>query len=84
MFRKLAIVGLLLALALCAPIAEAAKIHQLVDATVYLKGGKTEQYKGATKLSMPHKTDALQRVETPIPKIRKRRVKFHRPLSILW
>lgn len=72
MFRKLAIVGLLLALALCAPIAEAAKIHQLVDATVYLKGGKTEQYKGATKLSMPHKTDALQRVENAYTKNQKK------------
>ena len=63
MFRKLATVGLLLALALCAPIAEAAKLHQLVDATVYLKDGTTDQYSGLTKLSMPFKNDALQRVE---------------------
>ena len=72
MFRKLAIVGLLLALALCAPIAEAAKIHQLVDATIYLKDGKTEQYKGAAKLSMPYKNDALQRVENAYTKNQKK------------
>ena len=68
MFTKLATAGLLLALTLCAPITEAAKIYQLADATVYLKDGTTDQYGGTTKLSMPHKTDALQRVENAYTK----------------
>lgn len=72
MFRKLVTGGLLLASVLCAPIAEAAKSHQLVDATVYLKGGTTDQYKGATKLSMPYKSDALQRVENAYTKKQKK------------
>lgn len=71
MFTKLATAGLLLALTLCAPIAEAAKIYQLADATVYLKDGTTDQYSGTTKLSMPHKTDALQRVENAYTKNQK-------------
>lgn len=69
---KLATVGLLLAMALCAPISEAAKIYQLADATVYLKDGTTDQYSGLTKLSMPHKTDALQRVENAYTKNQKK------------
>ena len=72
MFRKLATVWLLLASALCAPIAEAAKIYQLADAIVYLKDGTTDQYSGATKLSMPHKSDALQRVENAYTKKQKK------------
>lgn len=72
MFRKLVTGGLLLALALAAPIAEASKIYQLVDATVYLKDGTTEQYDGLTKLSMPHKTDALQRVGNAYTKQQKK------------
>lgn len=72
MFRKLATVGLLLALALCAPIAEAAKLHQLVDGTVYLKNGTSDQYSGLTKLSMPFKNDALQRVENAYTKNQKK------------
>ena len=72
MFTKLATAGLLLALTLCAPIAEAAKIYQLADATVYLKDGTTDQYSGTTKLSMPHKTDALQRVENAYTKNQKK------------
>lgn len=72
MFRKLVTGGLLLASALCAPIAEAAKIYQLVDATVYLKDGQTAQYNGETKLSMPNKNDALQRVENAYTKLQKK------------
>lgn len=72
MFRKLITGGLLLAIVLCAPIAEAAKIHQLVDATVYLKDGTTDQYSGATKLSMPYKSDAIQRVENAYTKKQKK------------
>lgn len=72
MFRILATVGLLLALALCAPVAEAAKIYQLANATVYLKDGTTDRYSGLTKLSMPHKTDALQRVENAYTKNQKK------------
>ena len=72
MFRKLATGWLLLASAMCAPIAEAAKIYQLADATVYLKDGTTDQYSGATKLSMPHKNDALQRVENAYTKKQKK------------
>lgn len=72
MFRKLATGGLLLASVLCAPIAEAAKIYQLADATVYLKDGTTNQYSGASKLSMPHKSDALQRVENAYTKKQKK------------
>lgn len=72
MFRKLATGGLLLVLALCAPNAEAAKLYQLADATVYLKDGTTDQYSGATKLSMPHKSDALQKVENAYTKKQKK------------
>lgn len=72
MIRKLVTAGLLLTLALCCPIAEAAKIHQLADATVYLKDGSTDQYSGSTKLSMPHKSDALQRVENAYTKKQKK------------
>ena len=84
MFTKLATAGLLLALTLCAPIAEAAKIYQLADATVYLKDGTTDQYSGTTKLSMPHKTTPCKEWKTHIQKIRKRRVRFRVPLSTLW
>lgn len=72
MFRKLATGGLLLVSALCAPNAEAAKLYQLADATVYLKDGTTDQYSGATKLSMPHKSDALQKVENAYTKKQKK------------
>lgn len=72
MLRKFFTGGLLIASVLCAPVAEAAKIYQLADATVYLKDGTTEQYSGLTKLSMPHKTDALQRVENAYTKGQKK------------
>lgn len=72
MFKKLATGGLLLALVLSASIAEAAKIYQLTDATVYLKDGTTDQYSGATKLSMPYRSDALQRVENTYTKKQKK------------
>lgn len=62
--------------ALCAPNVEAAKLYQLADATVYLKDGTTDQYSGATKLSMPHKSDALQKVENAYTKKQK---KGHKP-----
>ncbi len=69
---KLATLVLLLASVLCAPIAEAAKIYQLADAIVYLNDGTTDHYTGATKLSMPHKSDALQRVENAYTKKQKK------------
>lgn len=70
MIRQLSI--LFLAAALCAPVAEAAKLHQLVDATVYLSDGSAEQYSGASKLSMPFKRDALIRVENAYTKQQKK------------
>lgn len=72
MFRQLSIVALLLAAALYAPVAEAAKIHQLADATLYLSDGTTQEYSGATKLSMPFKRDALIRVENAYTKQQKK------------
>lgn len=72
MFKQLSIVALLLAAALYAPVAEAAKIHQLADATLYLSDGTTQEYSGATKLSMPFKRDALIRVENAYTKQQKK------------
>ena len=61
--RNLVTGGLILISAMCAPIAEGAKIYQLVNARVYHKDGAVSEYGGDSMLSIPRKKDALQPVE---------------------
>lgn len=76
MFKKLVIRGLLLTLALFTQIEGSAKLHQLADATVYLKDGTIKQYDGTMKLSMPYTYDALQIVENAYTKKQKKAAKI--------
>ncbi|MDE5631567.1 MAG: hypothetical protein K2I54_01960, partial [Muribaculaceae bacterium] len=70
--RSLVTGGLILISAMCAPIAEGAKIYQLVNARVYHKDGTVSEYGGNSMLSIPRKKDALQPVEKAYTKEQKK------------
>ncbi|MDE5683911.1 MAG: hypothetical protein K2I39_06850 [Muribaculaceae bacterium] len=72
MMRNLVTGGLILISAMCAPIAEGAKIYQLTNARVYHKDGTVREYGGDSMLSMPRKKDALQPVEKAYTKAQKK------------
>lgn len=72
MMRNLVTGGLILISAMCAPIAEGAKIYQLTNARVYHKDGTVSEYGGDSMLSMPRKKDALQPVEKAYTKAQKK------------
>ncbi len=70
MFRKLTASVLLFAL--FASEASAAKIYQLVNATVYYSNGSTAEYADSLRMSMPRNKDKLQPVENAYTKKQKK------------
>lgn len=60
MKRTILILSLCIASLLTASTANAAKIHQLVNAVVYHNNGEQTVYDGSSKISMPRNREALQ------------------------